>query len=55
MNLNEKIRDSRSQASHHRRYAAAASASIRYTLWASWKLEGGATAVNEAGRMRMQT
>lgn len=30
-------------------------ASIGYTLWASWQLEGGAAAVNEAGRMRMQT
>lgn len=29
-------------------------ASIGYTLWASWQLEGGAAAVNEAGRMRMQ-
>lgn len=25
------------------------------TLWVSWQLEGGAGAVNEAGRMRMQT
>jgi len=25
------------------------------TLWASWQLDGGAAAVNEAGRMRMQT
>ncbi len=33
----------------------AACASIGYTLWASWQLEGGAAAVNEAGRMRMQT
>jgi len=33
----------------------AAFASIGYTLWASWQLEGGAAAVNEAGRMRMQT
>ena len=30
-------------------------ASIGYTLSASWQLEGGAAAVNEAGRMRMQT
>ncbi len=30
-------------------------ASISFTLWASWQLEGGAAAVNEAGRMRMQT
>ncbi|WEY40654.1 type IV pili methyl-accepting chemotaxis transducer N-terminal domain-containing protein [Paraburkholderia sp. SUR17] len=29
--------------------------SISFTLWASWQLEGGAAAVNEAGRMRMQT
>lgn len=32
----------------------AALGSIGYTLWASWQLEGGAAAVNEAGRMRMQ-
>ncbi|MDP3325494.1 MAG: type IV pili methyl-accepting chemotaxis transducer N-terminal domain-containing protein, partial [Hydrogenophaga sp.] len=25
------------------------------TLWVTWQLEGGAAAVNEAGRMRMQT
>ncbi|ACC75238.1 type IV pili methyl-accepting chemotaxis transducer N-terminal domain-containing protein [Paraburkholderia phymatum] len=30
-------------------------ASIGFTLWISWQLEGGAAAVNEAGRMRMQT
>jgi two-component system nitrate/nitrite sensor histidine kinase NarX len=29
-------------------------ASIGLTLWVSWQLEGGAAAVNEAGRMRMQ-
>jgi len=29
--------------------------SIGLTLWVTWKLEGGAAAVNEAGRMRMQT
>ncbi len=29
--------------------------SIGLTLWISWQLEGGAAAVNEAGRMRMQT
>jgi two-component system nitrate/nitrite sensor histidine kinase NarX len=29
--------------------------SIALTLWVSWQLEGGAAAVNEAGRMRMQT
>ncbi len=28
---------------------------IAATLWVSWQLEGGAAAVNEAGRMRMQT
>jgi two-component system nitrate/nitrite sensor histidine kinase NarX len=28
--------------------------SIAITLWVSWQLEGGAAAVNEAGRMRMQ-
>ena len=27
---------------------------IAVTLWVSWQLEGGAAAVNEAGRMRMQ-
>ena len=30
-------------------------ASIGLTLWATWHLEGGAAALNEAGRMRMQT
>ena len=30
-------------------------ASIGLTLWMTWQLEGGAAAVNEAGRMRMQT
>ncbi|NBT56639.1 MAG: HAMP domain-containing protein, partial [Betaproteobacteria bacterium] len=29
-------------------------ASIGLTLWVTWQLEGGAGAVNEAGRMRMQ-
>lgn len=29
--------------------------SIGTTLWVTWNLEGGAAAVNEAGRMRMQT
>src|SRR5262245_40250380 len=29
--------------------------SIGLTLWVSWQLEGGAAAVNEAGRMRMLT
>jgi two-component system nitrate/nitrite sensor histidine kinase NarX len=30
-------------------------AAIGLTLWLSWQLEGGAAAINEAGRMRMQT
>jgi len=34
---------------------AVALASISLTLWVTWQLEGGAAAVNEAGRMRMQT
>ena len=29
--------------------------SIGMTLWVTWQLEGGAAAVNEAGRLRMQT
>ncbi|MEO8655527.1 MAG: type IV pili methyl-accepting chemotaxis transducer N-terminal domain-containing protein [Ramlibacter sp.] len=29
--------------------------SIGLTLWVTWNLEGGAAAVNEAGRLRMQT
>ncbi len=29
--------------------------SIALTLWVSWQMEGGAAAVNEAGRIRMQT
>ena len=29
-------------------------AAIGLTLWVAWKLEGGAAAVNEAGRLRMQ-
>jgi two-component system nitrate/nitrite sensor histidine kinase NarX len=29
--------------------------SIGLTMWVSWQLEGGAAAVNEAGRLRMQT
>jgi len=29
--------------------------SISVTLWVTWKLEGGAAAVNEAGRLRMRT
>ncbi len=34
-------------------YLIVALASIGLTLWVSWQLEGGAAAVNEAGRMRM--
>lgn len=30
-------------------------ASIGLTLWVTWQLEGGAAAVNEAGRMRMRS
>lgn len=30
-------------------------AAIGFTLWVSWQLEGGAGAINEAGRMRMMT
>jgi two-component system nitrate/nitrite sensor histidine kinase NarX len=29
--------------------------SIGLTLWVTWQLEGGAAAVNEAGRMRMMS
>lgn len=29
--------------------------SIGLTLWVTWQIEDGAAAVNEAGRMRMQT
>jgi two-component system nitrate/nitrite sensor histidine kinase NarX len=32
-----------------------AMASVGLTLWVTWQLDGGAAAVNEAGRMRMQT
>ena len=28
---------------------------IGFTVWVSWQLDGGAAALNEAGRMRMQT
>ncbi len=35
-------------------FALLAMLSITLTLWVSWQLEGGAAAVNEAGRMRMQ-
>jgi len=34
---------------------AVALGSIGLTLWIGWQLEGGAAAVNEAGRLRMQT
>jgi two-component system nitrate/nitrite sensor histidine kinase NarX len=34
---------------------AVALGSIALTLWVTWQLEGGAAAVNEAGRLRMQT
>jgi len=33
---------------------AVALGSIALTLWVAWQLEGGAAAVNEAGRLRMQ-
>ena len=33
----------------------AAMTSIGLTLWVSWQLEGGAAAINEAGRLRMAT
>ena len=33
----------------------AALGSISLTLWVTWQLEGGAAAINEAGRMRMAT
>jgi two-component system nitrate/nitrite sensor histidine kinase NarX len=36
-------------------FLAVALASIAFTLWVSWQLEGGAGAINEAGRMRMLT
>lgn len=35
-------------------FALLALLSISLTLWMSWQLDGGAAAVNEAGRMRMQ-
>lgn len=35
-------------------FALLALLSISLTLWVSWQLDGGAAAVNEAGRMRMQ-
>ncbi len=36
-------------------FLALALASTGLNLWVSWKLEGGAAAVNEAGRLRMMT
>lgn len=36
-------------------FMSVALASIAFTLWVSWQLEGGAGAINEAGRMRMAT
>ena len=35
-------------------FALLALLSITLALWMSWQLDGGAAAVNEAGRMRMQ-
>jgi len=35
-------------------FLALALVSVGLTLWVSWQLEGGAAAVNEAGRLRMQ-
>ena len=34
-------------------FMCVALASIGFTLWVTWELEGGAAAVNEAGRLRM--
>jgi len=36
-------------------FLVVALASIALTLWVTWQLEGGAAAVNEAGRMRMMS
>jgi two-component system nitrate/nitrite sensor histidine kinase NarX len=36
-------------------FLAVALASITVSLWVTWQLEGGAAAVNEAGRLRMMT
>ncbi|HKW84396.1 MAG TPA: type IV pili methyl-accepting chemotaxis transducer N-terminal domain-containing protein, partial [Burkholderiaceae bacterium] len=36
-------------------YLAVAVATIALSLWVTWQLEGGAAAVNEAGRLRMLT
>ena len=35
-------------------FFALALAAVTMTLWVSWQLDGGAAAVNEAGRLRMQ-
>ena len=35
-------------------FLALALAAVMLTLWVSWQLDGGAAAVNEAGRLRMQ-
>ena len=36
-------------------FMVVALASIAFTVWVSWQLEGGAGAINEAGRMRMMS
>ena len=36
-------------------FLALALLAVTLTLWVSWQLAGGAAAVNEAGRLRMQT
>lgn len=36
-------------------FLVVALAAIAFTLWVSWQLEGGAGAINEAGRMRMMS
>ncbi len=36
-------------------FMVVALAAIAFTLWISWQLEGGAGAINEAGRMRMMS
>src|SRR5688572_25245824 len=36
-------------------FLTVALASITVSLWVTWQLEGGAAAVNEAGRLRMMT
>ena len=35
-------------------FLALALLAVTLTLWVSWQLDGGAAAVNEAGRLRMQ-